>query len=99
MGFKEDGRHVKNISVLAEWLSCLVDKKDNLILGIFPGASPKDGIAYEKGEGDKFFSKIKCISKTSDLWYITIDVFHYSHPDNLAAKVTKQFLSEIGVGK
>ncbi len=99
MGFEEDGRHVKSISVLAQWLTVLVDKTDNVILGVFPGTSPKEGIAYEKGEGDKFSSRINEICKADDVWYITLDAFHNCNPNNIAGNVTKQFLNELGVGK
>lgn len=99
MSFKEDGRHVESITVLAKWLSILVDNKDNIIIGLFSGKSPKDGIAYESGEGDGFLDKISEINKSKELWYITLDVFHYSSPDNLAADATKKILNALGTKK
>lgn len=99
MSFKEDGRHVKSITALAKWLNILVDNTDNIILGLFSGESPKDGIAYESGEGQKFTKKIAEINKSKDIWYITLHIFHYSRPDNLAAEVTKKILAELGTSK
>jgi hypothetical protein len=98
MDFKNDGRHVRSIRVLAEWLKILVDDRNDFILGVFPEESPKDVVAYEKDEGDKFLSKITEVTKTTQIWYVTLDLFYSSSPDNLAAQATKMFLKEIGVG-
>lgn len=96
MGFESEGMHVESISVFANWLKDVLGVNDNLVLGIFPGSSPKDGIAYESGEGDLFLNKMEGIANASDIWYLTLDIFHIKSPDSMSAAVISGFMSELG---